>query len=393
MIPGRRGQGDAALRASDTGSLAGYMEDARQLVTAEIERLYGPDAHNDSHLYELILDYPLREGKALRPTLAIALCRALGGYLEAVLPTAATLELYHNAFLIHDDIEDDSLMRRGRPTLHLDHGVPIAVNVGDAMLVLSLGPLLDNIEVVGLGPALKILDAVAHMCRESVEGQAMELEWVKENRWDVSDDDYRSMVVKKTGWYSFITPLQVGALVAGAPPDRVRELEGFGRNLSIAFQITDDLLNLRTDVAAYGKEVGGDLWEGKRTLMLLAAVRSASAEDRRRAVEILGKPRPSAADGALGHDLVVEELLQEGLISSEGALRLRALQPETKSLEEVAWLQDLIERQGAIPHAREIARAHALDAEAQLSSLDWLPDNRHSAMLFQLVHFVHERVQ
>jgi geranylgeranyl diphosphate synthase type II len=78
-------------------------------------------AHDGSHLYELILDYPLREGKALRPTLAIALCRALGGYLEAVLPTAATLEPYHNELLIHDDIEDDSLMRRGQPTLHLDH--------------------------------------------------------------------------------------------------------------------------------------------------------------------------------------------------------------------------------------------------------------------------------
>ena len=114
-----------------------------------------------SGLFDLILDYPLRGGKALRPTLSIATCRALGGRLEAVLPTAATLELYHNAFLIHDDIEDESLLRRGRPTLHVDHGIPIAINVGDAMLALSLQPLLDNVERVGLGPALRILRAVA----------------------------------------------------------------------------------------------------------------------------------------------------------------------------------------------------------------------------------------
>src|SRR5689334_17738045 len=108
-------------------------------------------------LYELMLDYPQREAKGLRPALCIATCRALGGTLEAALRSAAALELYHNAFLIHDDIEDESLLRRGRPTLHQEHGVPIAINVGDAMLALSLQPLLDNMGSIGLGPSLRIL--------------------------------------------------------------------------------------------------------------------------------------------------------------------------------------------------------------------------------------------
>ena len=90
------------------------------------------------------MEYPLREAKGLRPALCIATCRALGGSLEAVLPSAAVLELYHNAFLIHDDVEDGSERRRGMPTLHRDHGAPIAINVGDAMLGLALSPLLDN---------------------------------------------------------------------------------------------------------------------------------------------------------------------------------------------------------------------------------------------------------
>ncbi len=157
----------------------------KEACDGEIEKLYGSGQHGTGGLYDLILDYPLRGGKALRPALSIAICLGLGGHLEAVLPTAATLELYHNAFLIHDDIEDESWWRRGKPTLHIDHGIPIAVNVGDAMLSLSLQPLLDNVERVGLGPALRILRAVAHMTRQTVEGQAIELEWVRCNTWEL----------------------------------------------------------------------------------------------------------------------------------------------------------------------------------------------------------------
>ena len=163
------------------------------------------DPVRSNSLYELILDYPRRGGKALRPALSIATCLGLGGHLEAILPTAATLELYHNAFLIHDDIEDESWRRRGRPTLHMDHGIPIAVNVGDAMLSMSLQPLLDNVERVGLGPALRTLRAVAHMTRQTVDGQALELEWVRSNTWQLDDADYLAMVELKTSWYSFIS--------------------------------------------------------------------------------------------------------------------------------------------------------------------------------------------
>src|SRR6185503_211786 len=128
-----------------------------------------------SILYDLVMDYPLRPAKALRPSLCIATCRALGGMLEAVLPSAAVLELYHNAFLIHDDIEDDSVKRRGGDTLHLAYGVPIAINVGDTMLAMALDPLLDNMRLVGMGKALRVLRTVSRMARESAEGQAIEL--------------------------------------------------------------------------------------------------------------------------------------------------------------------------------------------------------------------------
>ncbi len=304
-----------------------YLAACQEACEGEIRRLYAPPDGAPSTLFDLILDYPLRGGKALRPTLSIAMCLGLGGQLEAVLPTAATLELYHNAFLVHDDIEDESLLRRGAPTLHVDHGIPVAVNVGDAMLSLSLQPLLDNVERVGLGPALRILQAIAHMTRRTVEGQATELDWVRDNAWQLDDGDYLAMVEHKTSWYSFITPLQVGAVAAAAGPAEVAALEPLGRHLGAAFQITDDLLNLRADPEDYGKEIGGDLWEGKRTLMLLHALRSARPDDRERALAILGRPRP-LLDGS-GTDVLglLDHLVACGDLAPAGRDALRAALP------------------------------------------------------------------
>jgi geranylgeranyl diphosphate synthase type II len=374
-----------------------YLAHCKEICDAEIDRLYGSGRQGSGSLHELILDYPLRGGKALRPALSIAICLGLGGHLDAVLPTAATLELYHNAFLIHDDIEDESWWRRGKLTLHIDHGIPIAVNVGDAMLSLTLQPLLDNVERVGLGPALRILRAVAHMTRQTVDGQAIELEWVKSNAWQLDDADYLKMVELKTSWYSFITPLQAGALAAGADLSQLPPLEALGRHIGAAFQITDDLLNLRADPEDYGKEIGGDLWEGKRTLMLLHALRCATPEERDQAVEILGRRRPGA-DGELGLTDLLERLTARGDLSHSGHTEIVTFlagqhHSESKNLDDIRWLFDLMQRMGSLNHARDIAARHAREAAAVLADLDWLPPSQHRDMLTSLVDYVHGRTR
>jgi geranylgeranyl diphosphate synthase type II len=386
-------------RPAPTGAdvLEEYLATCKVACDGEIQRLYAPGQRGSNGLYDLILDYPLRGGKALRPALSIAICLGLGGQLEAVLPTAATLELYHNAFLIHDDIEDESWSRRGKPTLHIDHGIPIAVNVGDAMLSLSLQPLLDNVERVGLGPALRILRAVAHMTRRTVEGQAMELDWVRNNTWQLDDADYLKMVELKTSWYSFITPLQVGAVAAGAGSDQLEPLEAFGRHVGAAFQITDDLLNLRADPEDYGKEIGGDLWEGKRTLMLLHALRNASAEEQSRGVQILARRRPSP-DNELQLDDLLDRLFDQGDLSQAGradiATRLKSQRiSEAKNLDDIRWLYGLMQRVGSFKHARDVAARHARNAAAILADLDWLPASRHRDALAALVDYVHGRTR
>lgn len=119
----------------------------------------------------------------------------------------------------------------------------------------------------------------------------MELGWVRENDLTVQADDYLRLVLKKTAWYSFIHPLRIGAIAANGDDQNLHRFDRFGYMLGLAFQITDDLLNLNGTMSRYGKEIDGDLWEGKRTLMLTHAFGGASAADRAWMGGFLAKPR------------------------------------------------------------------------------------------------------
>lgn len=336
--------------------LTAYLDECRRLVVQHLPQIVPRRDRYKGVLYDLMLDYPLRAGKALRPALAIAICRALGGRLESVLPSAAVLELYHNAFLIHDDVEDGSEKRRHEPTLHRLHGVPIAVNVGDGMLALAMEPLLDNIERVGLGRALRILRIVARMARESAEGQMIELDWVRRGDWTPSDRDYLRMVYKKTTWYTFLAPMLCGAVAAGAPDSFLSRLAHIATPLGIAFQIQDDVLNLVADESRYGKEIGGDLWEGKHTLVLIETLRRSGPEARARAVALLRQPRVA------------------------------------KEVEQVAWLQEHVYGGSGISYAREAAAVRARRARRSLAwLLPDLPPSIHRDFLVGIAEYVVER--
>ncbi|MDE3175034.1 MAG: polyprenyl synthetase family protein [Pseudomonadota bacterium] len=243
------------------------------------------------HLYGLVGDFLGRSGKGLRPALCIATARALGGRGADAAPAAAGLEMLHNAFLVHDDIEDESETRRGHPTMHRRVGVPIAVNTGDAMNALSMRLFRRAGDKLGPIGALRIFDEVDHLIVETLEGQAMELGWMRDNDLTVGPQDYMRLVLKKTAWYSFIHPMRIGALVANGEDRDLGRFDGFGYLIGLAFQITDDVLNLNGSLARYGKEIDGDLWEGKRTLLLTHALAHAGAGDRDWIAGFLGRPR------------------------------------------------------------------------------------------------------
>ena len=291
----------------------------------------------------------------MRSSICIAAARMFGARLEDALRTAAAIEILHNALLIHDDIEDGSEQRRGRPTLHRLHGMPLALNAGDMLALSSLRPLLENVDAIGEALALRIIEETERMARESAEGQAMELGWRRDNSIGVRDADYLEMVLKKTCWLAAIFPIRAGVLIGsrgGADPDAFIR---FGFLLGAAFQIQDDLLNLVAD-DRYGKERDGDLWEGKRTLILIHAFREATAKERNRLSSILSKPR------------------------------------EERTIDEINWLRYLIDKYRCSAYAKRIAQELAGAALHEFSLLTaGLPDSRDKMFLAQMPTWVIER--
>jgi geranylgeranyl diphosphate synthase, type II len=241
------------------------------------------------YLTDLVLDYPLRPGKAIRPALLLATCQAFGGSLREAMGPAVAIELLHNAFLVHDDVEDASNRRRGRPTLHRLYGVPLAINAGDALAMLALRPLQDH-AVLGTRLQQQVLDEFLAMTERTIAGQARELGWRRDNVVDLGPDDYLELVGGKTCWYTTIFPLRVGAIVGARGEADLEALSRFGFHLGAAFQIRDDLLNLLGPADAYGKELQDDVREGKRTLMLVHLLGAAGAADRRWLESYLASP-------------------------------------------------------------------------------------------------------
>ncbi|HEY3621632.1 MAG TPA: polyprenyl synthetase family protein [Roseiarcus sp.] len=279
--------------ASDILGPAGFLERLswyREMLSDTLAEGI-PSWEPQRHLYGLVRDFLERSGKGLRPALCIATARALGGRTEDALPAAAGLEMLHNGFLVHDDIEDGSDWRRGVATMHRSAGIPIALNAGDSMNALAMRLFRKTGERVGPVAGIRIFEEVDHLVVETLEGQAIELGWVRDNDLTVTTDDYLRLVLKKTAWYSFIHPLRIGALLANGDDRTLDRFDRFGYLLGAAFQITDDVLNLNGNVARYGKEINGDLWEGKRTLLLTHAFGQANSADQAWIRNFLARPR------------------------------------------------------------------------------------------------------
>jgi geranylgeranyl diphosphate synthase, type II len=266
--------------------LAVYRDQSIQSLLAAI-----PDREPKKHLYDLVPIYPLRGGKGFRPGLCLSVCKLYGGREEDAMNSAVALELCHNAFLVHDDIEDESEDRRGQPTMHAEHGIPIALNVGDAMNVLALTPLMKNIAQLGPELTWQVFSEIQHMTLESVEGQAIELGWRKDNSCRLKDDDYLRMILKKTCWYTCIHPIRIGAIIGTKGKINADIFNRFGYYLGASFQIQDDLLNLEGQRENYGKEIGGDILEGKRTLMLIHLLNQCTPRERKQLKHYLSVPR------------------------------------------------------------------------------------------------------
>jgi geranylgeranyl diphosphate synthase type I len=230
--------------------------------------LYGPLAGDSANA-----------GKRHRPLICLLACEAVGGDPDKAYPAAAAIEHFHTAALIHDDIEDSSETRRGEPCLHVREGEGLAINAGDLALSLVTGTVLKD---PGLDDRTKIrvLDELVDMTTRTIEGQALDIGWARDDRSDLTVDDYLLMANHKTAFYSGAVPLAIGSIIGGGTAEQTAVLRDFGMAAGLAFQIQDDVLNLVGTREATKKDFRSDITEGKRTLVAVHALQHASKRDR-----------------------------------------------------------------------------------------------------------------
>jgi geranylgeranyl diphosphate synthase, type I len=231
------------------------------------------------YLYGPLQAFSGNAGKRHRPLICLLACEAVGGDPRKAWPSAAAIEHFHTAALIHDDLEDASLTRRDEPCMHVKEGVGLAINAGDLALALVCGTVVND-PILDDHTKLRVLGELVAMTTRTIEGQALDIGWARDDRFDLTVDDYLVMANHKTAYYSGGVPLAVGAIVGGGTEEQVESLRGFGMAAGLAFQIQDDVLNLTGTKESTKKDFRSDVAEGKRTLVAVHALQTSPHRDR-----------------------------------------------------------------------------------------------------------------
>jgi len=268
---------------ADMKSALEIVEGYKREVEAELER-HLPRTGEPQEFYAPVWDLLGRGGKRVRPAMTFLASECVGGRREEAIGAAAAVELLHNMTLVHDDIEDQSELRRGKPCIHITYGIPTAINVGDAMLI----------KVFEIANQSKITQDRCHRLVSQVAKRAYDITWgqgYEFSMWDrkeVREDEVVRLLRNKTGALTGLST-EAGAIAGGGTEEQIKLLGDFGETIGIGFQIIDDILNVSGDVKEYGKEIGGDIREGKKTLLVAHLLRSAAVKDRKLFTRILGK--------------------------------------------------------------------------------------------------------
>jgi geranylgeranyl diphosphate synthase type I len=205
-------------------------------------------------------------GKRIRPRMVLLTTAACGADWQPSLPAAAAVELVHNFSLVHDDIQDNSPKRRGRPTVWVRWGAPMAINAGDALFVIANQALADLLHDHPAPTVVQASVILSNTCLELTRGQFLDMSY--EERQDLTVDDYWPMVGGKTAAL-LSACCHIGALLGGADEAKQEAYRSFGYNLGLAFQVQDDILGIWGDEAVTGKSAASDLVEGKNSLPVL----------------------------------------------------------------------------------------------------------------------------
>ncbi|MHC1585692.1 MAG: polyprenyl synthetase family protein [Candidatus Syntropharchaeia archaeon] len=259
-----------------------FFEEYKKLVDESYPKYF--DGRKPELQYKPLKEFIERGGKRLRPILCLLSCEFFGGKKEDALPTAVALEFFHNFTLIHDDIEDNSLLRRGEPTLHIKYGIPLAINAGDGLHALSYGILRENRKILGIERAWRIFEIFNEMNIELVEGQSMDIEFKMDRRMD--EETFIELIRKKTSAL-FSASARCGAIAGGAKENDVEKIGKVWEYVGIAFQIQDDILDVIGKEEKFGKKIGEDISEGKPTLLLIHCLKKCKNEERKKIEEAM----------------------------------------------------------------------------------------------------------
>jgi geranylgeranyl diphosphate synthase type II len=221
-------------------------------------------------------------GKRIRPVMCLMGNELFGTIGDNAYQAATAIELFHNFTLIHDDIMDAAPLRRGMETVHKKYGDSTAILTGDVMMIRCY----DYINKIDSGYIHKVLYLFNRTAREVCEGQQLDMDFEKQN--NVSLDEYIHMISLKTS-VLIAASLQIGAVLGGASEGNCNHIYEFGRNLGIAFQIQDDYLDAFGDPEKFGKDVGGDIRQNKKTFLLLHALEVASTEQKAKMLQLMNE--------------------------------------------------------------------------------------------------------
>lgn len=302
------------------------------------------------YLYGPLSQFSANAGKRHRPLICMLACEAVGGDSDLARSSAAAVEHFHTAALIHDDIEDSSLTRRGEPCMHIAEGEGLAINAGDLALSLVTGSVVHD-PALDAETKLKVLAELVDMTTRTIEGQALDIGWARDNRFDLTVDDYLLMANHKTAYYSGAVPLAIGAIVGGGTQVQIEALRSFGMATGLAFQIQDDVLNLAGTKEATKKDFRSDITEGKRTLVAVHALQNSRPSERDRLLEILSAREDD------------EAVLAEAV--------------------------EIMKASGSLQYASDYARDLVVSAKTQLE--DALPKSKPKNLLLSMADFFIER--
>ena len=247
---------------------------------------------NPKKLYDAAGHLIIHGGKRLRPYMVIRSCQIVGGKSSNAMNAASAVEMVHNFSLVHDDIMDNDEMRHGVPTVHKKYGMPIAILAGDVLFskafqIISDSKLSDN-------ATTRLVSRLAKACVDICEGQLLDVKMAEERKIP-TQKDYITMIGKKTAAL-FDVSCAMGAICASNKAKDVSNLSTFGRNLGIAFQITDDLIGVMGDPKITKKPVGNDLREGKKSLPILMAIKLAKGNDKKIILKAFGNSKIARKD-------------------------------------------------------------------------------------------------